>query len=59
MASGPTVSMIIVNDQTRLAIINGKVVKEGDRHAQWRVARIEKNRVLLREGKDEQWLRLD
>ena len=41
-----------------MAIIDGKVVREGERFNKATVARIEKGRILLKEGKGEQWLKL-
>jgi hypothetical protein len=43
-----------------MAIINGMVVKEGDVFNQNRVAKIEKNRILLiTDKKEERWIRVE
>lgn len=54
----PHLSLILFEDGRRMAIIDGKVVREGERFNKATVARIEKERILLREGKGEQWLKL-
>lgn len=41
------VSMIIFNKNTRMAIVNGTVVKEGDGIGSTKVIKIEKNRLLV------------
>lgn len=59
------VSMIVVSDSRRMAIINGMVVKEGDSVGDSRISRIEKNRILLTEHEKEnkenktRWLYLE
>lgn len=45
------VSMILVTEGRRMAIVNGLVIKEGDSVAGMRVTKIEKNRILLKEVK--------
>jgi len=50
------VSLIVVNNENRMAIINGKVVKEGDKIDSRLVVKIEKNRVLLKEKTESKWL---
>ena len=57
-SSGPAVSFIMLDSSRRLAIVNGKVVKEGDRFQNGTISRIEANRLLFKEGKGEQWLHL-
>ncbi len=56
---GPTVTFIMIDSSKRAAIINGKIVREGERFEQGTVARIERTRVLVRAGKGEQWLHLN
>jgi hypothetical protein len=51
-----TVSLIVLGKAAKLAVIKGVVVKEGDAFQGDRVARIEKDRVLLKNGKEEKWL---
>jgi len=45
------VSMIVLSEGRRMAIVNGLVIKEGDSVAGMRVTKIEKNRILLKEVK--------
>jgi hypothetical protein len=53
------VSFILIDGGRKMAIINGMVVKEGDVFNQNRVAKIEKNRVLIKDKKGERWIRID
>jgi hypothetical protein len=53
------VSLILINGGRKMAIINGMVVKEGDVFNQNRVAKIEKNRVLIKDKKGERWIRIE
>lgn len=43
------VSMILVTEGRRMAIVNGLVVKEGDGIAGMRIEKIERSRILLKE----------
>ena len=52
----PVVSFIIKSDNRSMAIIGGAVLKEGDRHQEWLVESIERNRVLLRGRKGTRWV---
>jgi hypothetical protein len=51
-------SLILVGDAGRVAIIDGRVLKAGDRHGRHTVAAIENNRVLLKNGKEQIWLKI-
>lgn len=53
------VSLILINGGGKMAIINGMVVKEGDVFNQNRVAKIEKNKVLIKDKKGERWIRIE
>jgi hypothetical protein len=53
------VSMILVNKNRKIAIIDGKLVNEGDVVDRHRIARIEKDRVLLKNKEGEKWLKLE
>jgi len=53
------VSMILVNRNKKIAIIDGRLVKEGDVIDQNRIARIEKDKVLLKNKEGEKWLKLE
>lgn len=50
------VSLIVLGEATKLAVVKGTVVREGDLLQGSRVARIQKDGVLLRNGKEEKWL---
>jgi hypothetical protein len=50
------VSFILINGGRKMAIINGMVVKEGDVFNQNRVAKIEKNKVLIIDKVGERWI---
>ena len=53
------ISFILVNKDRKLAIINGKLVREGDKVDNNTIARIEKDKILLKNKEGEKWLRLD
>lgn len=52
-------SFILINGGRRIAIINGMVVNEGDIVNQNKVAKIEKNRVLIKDKKGERWIMVE
>lgn len=54
----PSVSFILHDGGKDMAIINGAVLKVGDRYQDWQVARIERTRVLLTGRKGPLWLTL-
>lgn len=56
--SAPSVTFILHDGGKDMAIINGNVLKAGDRYQEWRVERIERNRVLLNGRKGPQWISL-
>ncbi|MFA4917050.1 MAG: hypothetical protein WC560_10315 [Syntrophales bacterium] len=53
------VSFILVNQDRKIAIIDGKLVSEGDVINRQKIKKIEKNRVLLKDKGDETWLTLE
>ena len=57
--AGMRVSFILVNQKNKLAIIDGKFMHEGDMIEKHRIARIEKDKVLLKGKEGEKWLKLD
>lgn len=57
-APTPVVSFILHDGGKDMAIINGNVLKAGDRFQEWRVERIERNRVLLSSRKGPLWIAL-
>lgn len=52
------VSFILINEHSRLAIIEGKVVREGDTVNGDKVSRIQRDKVLLSGKEGEKWLRI-
>jgi hypothetical protein len=50
------VSLIVTGRKTKLAVVQGAVLKEGDAFQGTKVARIQKDGVLLKNGKEEKWL---
>lgn len=53
------VTLILVNNGKKMAVINGVVVKEGDIVDSSKVVKIEKNRVLLSDKKGSKWLKME
>lgn len=53
------VSFILVNQKRKFAIIDGKLVHEGDKMDNHSIARIEKDKILLKNREGEKWLKLD
>jgi hypothetical protein len=58
-ATEKRISFILINKNRRLAIIDGKLVHEGDNVDNHTIARIEKDKILLKNKEGEKWLRLD
>ncbi|MDX9713986.1 MAG: hypothetical protein RBT37_01010 [Dissulfurispiraceae bacterium] len=52
------ISMILINNLRKMAIINGIVLSEGDMIGNDRVLKIEKDRVSIRSSKGERWVKL-
>ena len=50
-------SLIVISGNKKRAIMNGKLVKEGDRINGMKIARIEEKRILLK-NKSSQWIYL-
>lgn len=55
----PAVSLIVQGDGRPTAILDGTLVREGETVRSWRIARIERNRVLLEGRKGTRWIHLD
>ncbi|MFN3479874.1 MAG: hypothetical protein ACK415_05765 [Thermodesulfovibrionales bacterium] len=53
------ISMIVVSEGRRMAIVNGLVVKEGDGVGIARIAKIEKNRILMAERQRTRWIYME
>jgi len=58
-ATEKRLSFILINQKRKLAIFDGKLVHEGDVLNDQKIARIEKNKILLRSREGEKWLKLD
>jgi hypothetical protein len=52
-------SLVLIKDQVRMAVIEGLVVKEGDVTKIGRVKKIEKGGVLIAGEEGERWLKID
>lgn len=55
----PGVSLVVIKDRRKMAIINGEVVKEGDRTKNGKVLRITKNGVLMKSEEGERWINIE
>ncbi len=55
----PSVTMIYSDGQSRMAIIDGHVLREGTSIASGKVIKIEKTRVLVRTSGKDIWLNID
>lgn|GEM_PF-4316596 len=53
------VSLILIRDGQKMAIINNQVVKEGDLIGNDKVLKIVDNKVLIREGGNNRWFLMD
>lgn len=51
-------SLVVISDNSKMAIINGQVVREGDRINGIKVKKIEPARVLIKD-KESEWLYLE
>jgi len=56
---GQRLTLILIKGKKKMAIIDNLVVREGDTISQGRVARIEKDGVLIKSKEGEQWLRIN
>lgn len=55
----PGVSLVVIKDRKKMAIINGEVVKEGDRTKNGRILRITRNGVLMKSEEGERWINIE
>ncbi len=55
----PGVSLVVINSRGRMAIINGEVVKEGDRTKNGKIIRISRNGVLIKSEEGERWVNIE
>jgi len=51
-------SLVVISDNSKMAIINGQVLREGDRINGMKVKKIEPERVLIKD-KESEWLYLE
>jgi hypothetical protein len=58
-ATGKRVSFILLHKKRNLAIVDGKLVHEGDLLGNQKIAKIEKDKILLKGREGEKWLNLD
>jgi MSHA biogenesis protein MshK len=58
VASAPALQSVLISPQRRLAIINGKTVKVGEKFGTSRVVSITETEVVLQNGKDLKTLKL-
>jgi hypothetical protein len=52
------ISMVLIKDRTKIAILDGVVVKEGDKFKSGIVKKIDKNGILFKDNEGERWLRI-
>lgn len=55
----PTVTFILQSADKKMAIVDGTIVHEGELFRTWKIARIERNRVLLEGRKGTRWIHLE
>lgn len=53
---GQRISMVLIKDRTKIAIVDGVVVREGDKFKNGLIKKIDKNGILLRDNEGERWL---
>lgn len=52
------ISMILINNYRKMAIVNGIVLSEGDMIGKDKILKIEKDRVSIRGSRGEKWIKL-
>ncbi len=55
----PAVSFVVIKDRSKIAIVNGEVVKEGDRTKHGKIIRITKNGVLMKNQEGQRWINIE
>ena len=53
------VSLILIRDGLKMAIIDGTVVNEGDVINDCRIVKIEKDKILLKDQAGEKWIKIE
>ena len=52
-------SLVLIKDNTRLAIVNGNVVREGDMTKSGKIKKIMQGGIILKDGEGEKWLKIE
>ena len=52
-------SLILIKDHAKLAIVNGAVVREGDMTKSGKVQKITKEGIILKDSEGEKWLKIE
>jgi hypothetical protein len=52
-------SLILIKDHAKLAIVNGIVVREGDMTKSGKVQKITKDGIILKDSEGEKWLKIE
>jgi MSHA biogenesis protein MshK len=58
VSSAPMLQSVLISPERRLAIINGKTLKQGEKFGNATVTKITETEVVLQNGKDKQTLKL-
>ena len=53
------ISLILISDGLKMAIIDGTVVNEGDVINDYRIVKIEKDKILLKDQAGEEWIKIE
>jgi type II secretory pathway component PulC len=53
------ISLILISDGLKMAIIDGTVVNEGDVINDCRIVKIEKDKILLKDQAGEEWIKIE
>ncbi|MFN3532394.1 MAG: hypothetical protein ACK41Q_07770 [Candidatus Brocadia sp.] len=53
------ISLILISDGLKIAIIDGTVVNEGDVINDCRIVKIEKDKILLKDRAGEEWIKIE
>ena len=53
------ISLILISDGMKMAIIDGTVVNEGDVINDCRIVKIEKDKILLKDQAGEEWIKIE
>jgi len=55
-SEGRRITMVLIKDRTKIAILDGVVVKEGDTFKSGIVKKIQKDGILIKDDEGERWL---